>query len=523
MAVTLPARQAGPALAACRCAIRRAAPGRCVLPARRCVPADHGLLHHQRRAAEHRCIAACLGVRAGVGDRRVRRRVRGPAGPRRPARRPLRSPPIFLGALIGFVVASAVCGFAPTVGVLIAARIVQGATAALLIPQVLATFHHTLNTSARRVRWPCTARPPASPPWWGNWWAVCWSAPTSPGTSWRPIFLVNVPIGLVVLLVAARIVPKTRSDHPVGIDLPGTVLFAATLTALLVPLTEGHSLGWPWWTWAMIALAVVLGAVTFVVEQRAERRGEIPLLPPSLLRLPSMSRGLVMVFAFSIGFGAFMFVFALTVQDGLHADALHGGLAILPMAVLFFLGSVFAPRLIGRFGRAALSVGAVIQLAGLASLVVVVVQGWPHVGLWAMAVPLALAGAGQSMLFAGLFRSVLADVPTYLGGVGSGVLITLQQSGLALGVATLGTLYLARRRTTPPTPSPPSSTCRWPSSPCSPSAPPRCRASPRPPREHRRSKPEPDTGATMIMNREYSSHYPGTLAGGGNAAKDPAR
>ena len=95
-------------------------------------------------------------------------------------------------------------------------------------------------------------------------------------------------------------------------------------------------------------------------------------------------------------------------------------------------------------GRAALSAGAVIQLVGLAALVTVVVRDWPKVSLWDLAIPLALAGAGQSMLFAGLFRSVLADVPTHLGGVGSGVLITLQQSGLALGVATLGTLYLAR-------------------------------------------------------------------------------
>jgi EmrB/QacA subfamily drug resistance transporter len=351
---------------------------------------------------------------------------------------------VFLGALIGFVVASAVCGFAPTVGVLIAARIVQGATAALLIPQVLATFHHTLQHQRKARALALYGATSGIAAVVGQLVGGLLVSADIAGTSWRPIFLVNVPIGLVVLLVAARIVPKTRSNHPVGIDLPGTVLFAATLTALLVPLTEGHSLGWPWWTWALIAIAVLLGAVTFVVEQRAERRGEIPLLPPSLLRLPSMSRGLAMVFAFSIGFGAFMFVFALTVQDGLHADALHGGLAILPMAVLFFLGSVFAPRLIGRFGRAALSVGAVIQLAGLASLVVVFVQGWPHVSLWAMAVPLALAGAGQSMLFAGLFRSVLADVPTRLGGVGSGVLITLQQSGLALGVATLGTLYLSQ-------------------------------------------------------------------------------
>ena len=174
-------------------------------------------------------------------------------------------------------------------------------------------------------------------------------------TSWRPIFLVNVPIGVIVLVVAARIVPNTRSHHPVGVDLLGTVLFAATLTTLLVPLTEGHSLGWPWWTWAMIALAVVLGAVTFAVEKRAEQRGKIPLLPPSLLRLPSMSRGLLMVLIFSIGFGAFMFAFALTVQNGLHDDALHGGLAILPMALLFFLGSLLvgarASVRIGGAGR----------------------------------------------------------------------------------------------------------------------------------------------------------------------------
>ncbi|TCO46870.1 EmrB/QacA subfamily drug resistance transporter [Kribbella antiqua] len=351
---------------------------------------------------------------------------------------------VFLGALVGFVVASAACGFAPTVGVLIGARIVQGATAALLIPQVLATFHHTLEHERKARALALYGATSGIAAVVGQLVGGLLVSADIASASWRPIFLVNVPIGLVVLVVASRIVPATRSDHPVGIDLAGTVLFAATLTAVLVPLTEGHSLGWPWWTWAMVALACVLGVATAMVERRAERRGQIPLMPPSLLKLPSMSRGLVMLFAFSIGFGAFMFVFALTVQDGLHEDALHGGLAILPMALMFFLGSVFAPRLIGRFGRAALSAGAIIQLAGLASLIAVVVDRWPHVHLWDMAVPLALSGAGGSMLFAGLFRSVLADVPTHLGGVGSGVLITLQQSGLALGVATLGTLYLAR-------------------------------------------------------------------------------
>lgn len=368
--------------------------------------------------------AALLVLGGRLGDRYGRRRV-------------------FLAALVGFVVASAACGLAPTVEVLIVARVVQGATAALLVPQVLATFHHTLEHERKARALALYGATSGIAAVVGQLVGGLLVSADILGTSWRPIFLVNVPIGVVVLVVAARIVPDTRSPQPVGVDVPGTVLFAATLCALLIPLTEGHSLGWPWWTWLLLALAVVLAAATYAVEKRAERRGEVPLLPPSLLRLPSMSRGLAMVFAFSIGFGAFMFVFALTVQNGLHADALHGGLAILPMALLFFIGSLLAPRLISRFGRAALSAGAVVQLAGLAALVVVLVEDWPQVSLLAMAVPLALAGAGQSILFAGLFRSVLADVPTHLGGVGSGVLITLQQSGLALGVATLGTLYLA--------------------------------------------------------------------------------
>jgi hypothetical protein len=107
-------------------------------------------------------------------------------------------------------------------------------------------------------------------------------------------------------------------------------------------------------------------------------------------------------------------------------------------------GVLWAPQIRSSrsFGRAALSAGGVVQLAGLAWLVTVLVQGWPHVSLWATAAPLALIGAGRSMRFAGLFRSVLADVPTHLAGIGAGVLITVQQSGLALGLATLGSLYL---------------------------------------------------------------------------------
>jgi hypothetical protein len=150
-----------------------------------------------------------------------------------------------------------------------------------------------------------------------------------------------------------------------------------------------------------------------------------------------------MLLPYSMGFGAFMFVFALMVQDGLGFSPLLSGLAILPMVILFFIGSVLSPRLISRYGRGAVAGGATVQAIGLALIIIVVLKAWPHVTMLDLAGPLALIGAGQSLLFAGLFRVVLTDVPAHHAGIGSGVLVTLQQTGLALGVATLGTLYVA--------------------------------------------------------------------------------
>jgi hypothetical protein len=152
-----------------------------------------------------------------------------------------------------------------------------------------------------------------------------------------------------------------------------------------------------------------------------------------------------MITPYSLGFGAFMFVFALTVQGGVHATPLQSAPTILPMALLFFAGSVYSPKIIQRFGRGALAVGGLVQAGGLALLIAILLTGWPHVSLLDLVGPMLLIGGGQSMLFTGLFRIVLTDVPGHLAGIGGGALITLQQTGLALGVATLGTLYLALR------------------------------------------------------------------------------
>lgn len=349
---------------------------------------------------------------------------------------------LFAGGLSAFILASLACGLAPSIWVLVAARVVQGASAAMLVPQVLATCHATLDGERKARALALYGATSGIAAVVGQLAGGLLVQANIAGTSWRPIFLINIPLGLVVLLVSRQVVPATRSPHAVTIDVPGTLLFAATLIALLVPLTEGQKLGWPAWTWIVLGAAGVLAIVTVITERSIERRGTTPLLPPSLLRLPSMSRGLAMVFLFSVGFGSFMFVFALTTQDGMHDDALKAGLTILPMAAAFLCGSIMSPKLFSRYGPRAMAAGGAVDAAGLALIITAVVLAWPHVSVLELAGPLVLIGSGGSMLFTGMFRATMTDVPTHHAGIGSGAMITLQQAGLALGVATLGTLYL---------------------------------------------------------------------------------
>lgn len=350
---------------------------------------------------------------------------------------------LFSIGLAGFTAASLACGVSPDVWFLLGARLLQGASAALIVPQVLATFHATLQGPERHRAQSLYGAAAGLAIAVGQLAGGLLVTINIAGTTWRPIFWINVPIGLAALIAAQRFVPATRSEQPATIDPAGTLLFAATLVTLLVPLAEGQAEGWPAWTWVTLGCAPILGCLTIRVERRFESRGGVPLLPPSLLRIRSMRRGLLLQFLFMLSYGAFMFVFALTVQDGLHADPLHSGLAILPMAIAFFVGSLFTPRTIKRLGaRKTVALGAALDGTALIGLVLIVTVSWPHVSLTSMAPPLLVAGVGQALVFGALFRIVLADVPHHHAGVGGGVLVTIQQSGLALGVATLGTLYL---------------------------------------------------------------------------------
>jgi hypothetical protein len=227
------------------------------------------------------------------------------------------------------------------------------------------------------------------------------------------------------------------------VDGPGTVLLALSLLTLLAPLTEGRAAGWPLWTWLALAAFPFAAWAFYAVERRADRLGRTPLVPPSLFALVSLRRGLIMIVPFSIGFSGFMFVIAVSLQQGAGLGPVGAGLALVPMAVAFFVVSLCGPRLVARFGTRVVSVGGLVQGVGVALMAFAAWRSWPHLGVVELLPGAAVAGAGQALQLPIVLRIILSEVPPARAGVGGGVMITTQQSALALGVATLGSLFLA--------------------------------------------------------------------------------
>ncbi|MEU3777025.1 MFS transporter [Streptomyces sp. NPDC032472] len=350
---------------------------------------------------------------------------------------------LFLAGMAAFGLTSLACGLAPTAWTLVAARVAQGGAAALMLPQVLATIQATTQGARRARAMSLYGATGGLSMVAGQVLGGVLVAADVAGLGWRSVFLVNVPVAVLGLVLAVRCVPETRSDRPASVDVPGTLLLALSLVSLLLPLTEGRATGWPLWTWLLLGVFPCAAAGFFVVERRADRLGRTPLVPPSLLRLPSLRRGLVMTVPFSIGFSGFMFVVAVVLQQGLRMGPVAAGLALAPMAVAFFGASLAGPRLTGRFGSRVVTAGGVLQAVGIGTLLLTLRYGWPHLGLAELAPGVAVAGLGQGLQLPVLMRLMLSDVPADRAGVGSGVVTTTQQSALALGVATLGSLFLA--------------------------------------------------------------------------------
>ncbi|MER7049850.1 MFS transporter [Streptomyces jumonjinensis] len=349
---------------------------------------------------------------------------------------------LFTHGLIAFTLTSALCGFAPGITFLIIARLLQGAAAAMMVPQVLSTIQAATDGEARARAISLYGATAGLAAVAGQIIGGLLLALDFGDFGWRIVFMINVPIGLITLLFVRRI-PDTKAQRKPDLDYLGTALFGVAMVCVLVVVVEGRALGWPIWLWGLLAVAGVAATALVRVERGLEARGRSPLLPPSILARSSMRTGLMAVVPFSIGFGSFMFVYALVAQGSFGLGALASGAVLAPFASSFFVVSLFTPRIAARIGRRIVSVGAVVQGTGLLLMALLIAVSWPDPPLALILLILAFTGVGQALIGPTLLRMVLADVPPSAAGAGSGVLVTSQQTATALGATLGGTLYFS--------------------------------------------------------------------------------
>ncbi|WP_436776292.1 MFS transporter, partial [Yinghuangia sp. YIM S09857] len=350
---------------------------------------------------------------------------------------------LFLLGMASFTAMSAACGLAPNVTTLIVFRVLQGLTAALMFPQVLAAIQAGFEGAARQKALGVFGLVVGSAGAIGQVVGGLLLQADLFGSGWRPLFLVNVPVGIVALVLARRIVPETKAPVATPIDTRGAVLLAATIALLLIPLTLGRAEDWPVWTWIALAAVLPFAAVFAATQSRSERSGGTPLVPPSLLRLPAARLGLAALLVFGTCVGGFMFSLAMILQVGHGFTPIRSGLGMAAAATGFLIIALLAQRLVARFGAMVLVVGAFIFAFGTAAFAVVAGIAEDGLTLPEILLPLFVAGIGWGMVLVPLLGLTLSALPIDRAGLAGGVLSTALQIGLASGASIVGSTLFA--------------------------------------------------------------------------------
>jgi Na+/melibiose symporter-like transporter len=256
------------------------------------------------------------------------------------------------------------------------------------------------------------------------------------------VFYVNVPIGLVALVLAARFVPSTRGGGLRGthLDLVGTLLLGGGVLCLLLPLVDTESGSLARW-WYVFVVAVLLLAAFARWENRTVRRGRQPLLDPRLARTPGYAAGSAIALVYYVGFTGIGLVFALFFQDGLGYSPLRSGLAVTPFALGVAVSAAIAGRLVSRVGRWLTVAGLVTTAVGLVGTALVLRHVGGDAASWAAAVPLLVAGLGGGMVTSPNITLTLESVPVEMAGAAGGALQTAQRIGAAIGTAVLAAIF----------------------------------------------------------------------------------
>jgi EmrB/QacA subfamily drug resistance transporter len=352
---------------------------------------------------------------------------------------------MFLIGVTGFTLASLLSGLAGTSEILVGARLLQGAMAALMVPQVM---------SLMQVMYKPEERAGVS----GLFGALAGLAASAGpivggilikanlfGLDWRPVFLINIPVGIFAFVAGSRLLPNGKSEHPLKLDIPGTLLVMAAITLLVYPLIQGRDLGWPLWIYVMMIASLPVFAIFWFYEKWRMQADGSALIVPEIFRFPSFSVGLAVNVAFEMAMIGMFFIFTLVLQIGLGYSVIKAAVTGIPLAIGISVSiAALSQALIPRLGRYLVTLGTLVMAAGLIAESLVISHFGRGLSPWTLAPILLVTGIGMGSMMAPIFAVVLNDVDPQHAGAASGLLNAIQQIGGAVGVALVGVLFFGQ-------------------------------------------------------------------------------
>ena len=350
---------------------------------------------------------------------------------------------MFIWGVTAFTGASLLCGLAPSPPFLIAARALQGIAGALLFPQVLSIIQVTFPQRERAKAFGLFGTVIGMSSFSGNALGGVLVSANLLHLSWRPIFLINLPLGLVTVLAATKFMKESRSPKARRLDLGGVAIMTIALTLLLYPLIQGREAGWP--MWAFISMAAFLPMLFLFIqfEKRVTAGGGSPLMELSLFHNRVFVIGLFSGVCFFSGAAAFFLISTVFLQNGLGYSARDAGLTFLWFAIAFLGSSLASMRVQPKIGSRIINLGAALMIAGLAGLLWMTSWRGSSLSGWDLAPVLLIYGTGQGFVMPTLINTILINIKGHDAGSASGVLTTVQQASFATGVAVIGTVFFS--------------------------------------------------------------------------------
>ncbi|MGG1154725.1 MFS transporter [Brevibacillus formosus] len=349
---------------------------------------------------------------------------------------------MFLVGMGIFIAASALCGFSLSAGFLIFSRVIQGIGAAILIPQVLSII---------QVIFPPEERGKAI----GFYGAVSGLGLIAGqiiggtllhfdlwGLGWRAVFLINLPIGILAMLMIIPLLKETPSNGNQKIDVRGIIILTWGLLLLVYPLVVGREAGWPLWIYLSFGGAIALFFLYQFHEKRMTLRGDEPLIRVNIFKERTFTLGVFTILAYQIGNSGFFLVVSMTLQDALSLSAIDSAIAFIPIGFAFFIASLLGPKR-AKTNTSVLKWGAALLIAGYAAVIAVCSYYGNDLHWQQLIMLFFLIGLGQGFVGAPLMGTIMSGVPKEHVGSASGILSTFMQTANALGIAAIGSVFFA--------------------------------------------------------------------------------